>query len=226
MLKITMVNKTSVTDVTNPPKDLVCILRIRLATSPQQLTIQGTGFTPQRGSQDALCCTLVRSGKNRKEAMETIWMTALFAHNCNKGEKDQWTVIFDVLDAATYLFTCHAFENGDAQVMIKIDKVENNDRLDPQPLLAFKPSFPTFTTSKIIAKGTVLNADNQVNCSLTPINCNTGVSTGKTGDQIAIWTNPPTDTAWSAEFDGSFSGCYLLQASAASEGTISASGQV
>jgi len=224
-LKITCVNGTPVTEPKPPDAGFVTIPSISVKVgSDKQLTVQGTGFTA-----GLLCCALVRHGMSKREKPgETIWRVTRFVNSTSKD--GSWTVKFDVQDRACYLLSCHSFKDGDARnenayVEVKIAHVSAS----PHPRLAFTNH--GFSATVIGAQGTVLNANNPVSCTLTPIDCSTGIATGGPVQNAgATFTNPPTNTIWQVEFfpppPTRYSGCYLLEAAAASEGTISTSGQV
>jgi hypothetical protein len=221
-LKITEVNTTHVDEPSSTPC-FVCIPKIELHSSPRVLTVRGTGFAKDiNDKQDVLCCTLVRSGKNKKEPWETIEMVARFSHKCDNDTSSNWHVKFNVEYPATYLFTCHAFKHGDAQVLIKIHKLTESG---VTPKLAFDPGYPEFTPSAITVKGTVINAGNLPSCSLAPSDCGGG-TTGKAAQGIVTWLDSPQDMHWYCQFNGSFTRCYQVDAEASGEGSISSSGEV
>src|SRR5262249_27866064 len=101
---------------------------------------------------------------------------------------------------------------------------------------------PDFKSARIYTTGTVFNANNPVTCTLTPIDGTNGttlqVAVGSSGtptpapSQTAVAVFDLSDnTAWSVSFAPlppatAFTGSYLLEATAANEGTVSAAGSV
>jgi hypothetical protein len=184
-----------------------------------KLTVMGNG------PDGVVCCTLVRLGRKDKDekSNETISRTTRFAKSSATGG---WTVNFEVKHLATYLVACHSgAENDYANVVA--NQTQNSDSF--KKFLSMDPT--SFTSAKITAIGTVFYANNPVTCTLTPIALD---GTNKSGAPASSQTATATFTDssdWKVSFaplppDTTYSGSYLLEATAANEGTVSATGDV
>jgi hypothetical protein len=232
-LKITDVNTHPVPDPDMEAQPRTCFL-VPPITIPfpadKQLIVQGTGFTKP------LCCSLVRLGTApAQEEVETIFHVTRFV-NKPADKNGTWRVIFPVASSAVYLFTCHSFQKG----LPRRDNAYLEIKVNPRPgkhgggtRLIFTDGTPTFAANSISATGSVQYADNNVYCSLTQVDCTTGAQIGKGKTLPAEWMDQPNDTLWSNSFaPGAFGlvnfrgKCFLYEAHAAGEGTISASGSV
>jgi hypothetical protein len=189
-------------------------------SSGHVLTVSGTGYT-----QGFLTCTLSRLGKNPGEDRDTIWSATRIVNKPRLDGSGNWSVQIPVQDKATHLLLCHSSKEGNVYAEVVITDVAAFLPGSERGRLVFTTPPPSFGSSLVTANGSVLNADNPVNCSLTPIACDTGAQSGKPYIQPASWTDAD-HTMWTVSFVGRFRGCYLLEAMAASEGTISVSGSV
>jgi hypothetical protein len=202
------------------------------------LTVQGT-LSPD----GVACCTLVRQGMASTEKHESILRVTRFA----RSNANLWTAKFEVKHKACYFLSCHTGkQNLYVEINVKNVSMESVERA--ASLLSMDP--PTFSDLAIGATGTVFYPNNAVTCTLTPIN-DDGSGQGESGgaDKIrsartkkevaaassvvsatATFTDPPANTSWAVAFapipvGSSFHGWYLLEASAANEGNVSASGE-
>jgi hypothetical protein len=185
-----------------------------------ELRVSGEEFT-----QGPMFCTLTRLGKNTLLAneTETIWTVTYTRINPSSG--GDWEFKFIVKDPATYLVLCHSADGQDKYAKVKIGNIDplvaKTDLISP--LLAFTDY--TFGASSIVAHGTVQIPDNPVSCYLTQIDYSSNRRMSKPVPQ-------PGNTSgliWSVTYDSSITtinsgNCYLLEATAGYEGTISVSG--
>jgi hypothetical protein len=174
---------------------------------------------------------LSRLGKTDAEKNVSVWSVTRLVNKPLLNGTGNWSVTFPVEDKATYLLLCHSYEDGTKNDYAEVTITDVAAASGPlQIFLSFTSPPPSFTTTSITANGSVLYPDNQVTCTLTPIDCNNGAAKSKAAVQLGNWTNNPTDTLWSVAFTrpmgNPFLGCYLLEATAGSEGTISVSGSV
>jgi len=198
----------------------------------KKLTVQGSA----QPDGVVVCCTLTRHGRtdlHPDESFETIWRHTRFVTSTNKKDPN-WTVVFEVQHEGTYLVACHSgTKTPNDYVEVVVSKVDKRGDAKDDMRLSMNP--PNFSPQLISTTGTVLNPGNTVTVTLTPINCMTGEWTGGTIQTASATWNPPNqNTNWSVSFaplppptpPKPFTGCYLLEASAANEGTVCSSGMV
>ena len=208
-LKITRVNNCPIDPHTRAGKKLTISSVEVQVDNTGELIVEGKGF-----SKGPLYCTLVCLCEKEVTVRRTtrvIW----------KPKKDDtWNVMFQVKEAGASLLSCHSVADGNAHAEVIIKEV---------PRARFELALTTyhFTAAQIWATGTVFNAYNPVTCTLTHVDCSTGVATGAPQQAGATFNNA---TTWGVSFaplgGGNFSGCYLLEATAASEGTVSTGGNI
>jgi hypothetical protein len=177
-----------------------------------------------------VCCTLTRLGKKPTEPKsETIRAVVRFGTPDSIGE---WNVIFPIdPEAATHVIAAHSGSDNPDYVEAHIPA-----KVSAGP---FSYTDYDFITSTIWAKGRVANPGNPVSCTLTQVNCGTGQyppSQTPPPPPIqsaqGVFDNPQDLTQWAVAFaplpNNPFAvgSCYLLESSAASEGTIFVQGTV
>jgi hypothetical protein len=217
--------------VTNPlirnHSDLPTVTVAPKIASRHLLAVKGSG-----PSDSVVWCTLVRLGSTDENQKETLSSTTRFA----KSNKGDWHVNFELKHQATYLVACHSGTDND---FAKVVVTHPAQKRRPGSLTTMLSMAPGFTSAKISANGTVFYDYNPVTCTLTPINeqngtnKSTGTGTGATTQPSQTAPAVFTDsTDWVVSFaplgnsTTTFSGWYLLEATAANEGTVSATGDV
>ncbi len=216
-LKITCVNGTQVREPKHQDQYHFTMAKIPVSVGiDKQLTVDGTGFT-----EGVVGCTLVRLGMARKGKLsDTIWKVTRFISSPSKD--GCWSVKFDVQDLAVYLLSCHSTTSENDYVEVTLTNFEEVE--GPRREITLTGSYQA---PNIVAKGSVFNPGNAVTCSLTAVDCTTGVpiAGGLNQNAAATFVPPTQKITWQASFapppGTMFSGCYLLEASAASEGPIS-----
>jgi hypothetical protein len=211
------VNGLSATQ-TRPDDKSVTISSVKLPSTVTEVEVAGTGVT------GVLNCTVVRLGrKDTTEANETIWTSVRFIQKTFGS----WSIAVDLPHPGNYLLVCHSSDDGTVNDTAYVEVINPPPSGDSpmNPLLAVIDS--RFTGALISARGTVLNANNPVACNLTPIDCLLGTKIGGSTPLNATFTD---STHWSVSFTPpagtTFAGCYLLEATAPFEGTVSVSGDV
>jgi hypothetical protein len=177
---------------------------------------------------DHLSFSLVRFGRTDvTEDYETTWKLTRFINQATPG----MTVRLDLPHPGRYVLSCHSYSPSSTSAKPEVLYVEV---INPPPsgsatirgLLNITRS--CFGQNLIWAKGQVINADDTVTCTLTPIDCVTGESTGSgppaSQTPALIQTPGQPGATWTACFPGPFSGCYLLEATAPNEGSVSVTG--
>ncbi len=175
-LNIKTVN-TKAADQTKPDPHHVKMASVTLDNNADHLDVVGEGHTA-----GVLHCTLVRFGRtDGKEPYESIWRSVQFI-NAIGGANWKAKVPLPSSVPAKYLLSCHT--KADDTVYVEVinpapAKKKDSD-LDPGQLLKIVVSITSLSPSllQINASGTIANAYNSITFTLTPIDCNSGASTG------------------------------------------------